>query len=213
MLKNKIFFQRNFFWFLVVCFLTILVAFFGTIFWLRSQKKLLEEKPHISERSEEFIQSQKSQSGSIWQEYDPVGKGEEGANEFQAIFTSCFTSDLPTRARSIKKQEDEKGCLVTSTIDEPSGFITISLKFVPQLTSLEEDTGVALRMREDTTYTFDDSFFENTKNSRTFYSQNEITYFRLEDSTLLVISLYDLAKITPEVKQLLRSLIASVAIQ
>lgn len=213
MKKNKIFSKKKLFIFLILCIFSIAIFFAGTVLWLRKQKNTLQNVPEISMRSQEFIDSQKKQQGNIWSDYDPEGKKSTPFDSTQSMTTRCFIAQIPADAYSIRIDESDEKCSATATLDTPSAFLTIHLSQEPLLQSLKDETGVALRLRESSVYSLDPFFANESQNAMTFFTKDEITFFRFDAPLVLVISLYNLPKVDQEVKILMKNIIDSVVIR
>lgn len=181
------------------------------IFLLLKNNPGFQQSEGVSERAREFLANQERTTDSVWQ-----GRNFENTTETQQrqhVETSCFTITMPFAVRNLKSSIQQDTCVVQATLDSPHAFITINSEPTPNVTSLDDYAAVKLRRSQPDVYTAENNSDLTDQNSLIFSTQTEIVYFHLENERVTSVALYDLARIDPELYDLLTQLVKSVGIQ
>lgn len=182
-------------------FIIILVA---AAFFINNSSKRLVSETEISDRAKEFLKSQNYS-------FEEVSSVETKSNQF--ISTNCFEIKMPFAVRSLKTESTSSKCIIGATLNEPHALITISVENLPDLISLEEYSGVKMRLKNDDVY-YQENFGEiDLPNIKVFSTQNELTYFSLKNSNLMIVSLHDLIRSNDEIHDLLEQIVASIVMK
>ncbi len=194
-----------------ILFISAAISISIGIFWYLSGNSEQRVTGGLSDRTREFLTSQKANTDSLWPDYT----FEEGTEQkqYQSVETNCFTLEMPIPVRNLKTSIEQESCLVKATIDTPHAFLTISSEPAPSIHSLSDLSAVKLRTTQPDVYTQEKREELDSPNSIVFSTTTEVVYFYLENETITTVALYDLATINSDTYQLLTKVVKSVGIQ
>lgn len=177
--------------FLVVV-LILVIIFLIIKFW--PKEPIVE--PELSERAQEYLADEPVQN-----------------NVPNTITTNCFEAHLPIYVRNPQLQEDDIRCVLRATIDDPHQYLTISVETSKNIASIEEHTGVSLRLRETDKY-FEERFKDKKSLTKKMFSTNdELTFFSFENGKVLTVSLFDITRFDDDTYELMEQFVDSVVVK
>lgn len=143
----------------------------------------------LSDRAQSFVSSQAEHD----QRYQALIATDSGSTSIKNIENDCIVFQSPFLLRNIRLEKKDAWCSVTAGVGSFYGNVTITVTRNPSLRDLSEDTGVQLRLRESETYT--PVFLEaESKNTKAFHDEHELTVFWLQPGKYLTISFHDLPR-------------------
>jgi hypothetical protein len=194
-------FKKIFFLLVIILTSTFIVFYFLT-------NKDEAQNTELSNRSLEFIRSQKSDQNSMWKDFDADNKVDNSPTE-KLIKSDCFEFTLNAKIYNIKNENTQNKCVLRLGTNQPKGLLTISLETLANLQKLDDYSAIKLRVTQPETY----QLIENKNELKKFQSEKEITYFYLIKDKLLIISLYDLVQVTQTTVELMDKILLSVVIK
>ena len=158
---------------------------YGYARWLRPSASSSITTDALSERAQEFVQSQQRETGSSWSQIqleDASGSGSLAPSTLQE--TPCFFVNLPFAIRSVVAREADD-CVLQARVISPAAKLTITA--TPLAGRLEDDSAVKMRQTFTEIYTVEP--FETTlfPDSRTFVDDASVSFFTVKDGLMLAV--------------------------
>lgn len=131
----------------------------------------------------------------------------------QSVENDCFAISIPVPVSNLKTTSELSGyatrCLIKGSIEQPKAQLTITAQPAPNIVTLSEEPGVAMRLQDNRYKPTALTQLESYQHA-VFATDTELTAFWLDEGTLYVVSLYDMARVSKETLLLHGQLVAAV---
>lgn len=197
--------------FITVFFVVVVVfLYFFTVFQNNSSKSLRDQ---LSLRAKEFIENQRSDSSSMWYKRGNGNSKEMFQKDDSVVDSICFQVAIPFKHTSSKMTETPEQCVLRATMIAPVGVMVITMSSDKNQT-LNEDSGVNMRIRDPKMYTQEFSKIEGFSEQYQFSSEDSLLTFLRKDGKKIVIAFSNIhGGVTPEYFTLTRELLKSIQLK
>ncbi|MDQ3007971.1 MAG: hypothetical protein M3Q81_00045 [bacterium] len=165
----------------------------------------------LSERSKEFIESQKKMDDSIVSRSRLLDSSQTNQSQGE-VKSECFTADIHLPMEYRKSTSNERGCMYQANIVLPASKIVITV--TKQVGSkLAEDTGVTHRRNMTAEYTEQNVVFADYDDAYQFVAKDSVSTFLQKDDTRVTVIFFSIARYTPDYLIYMQSVVESLKVE
>ncbi len=195
---------------LILVFVIVGVVLVGLLVSLPVGRSGKISKDTLSDRAQEFIQSEQQNSNSIWKNKTVTTSETPPASKITTVETACFSITLPVPIRSVEKNNVED-CLVTLRIISPPSRLTISL--TPLSVPLKEHSAIVMRDANHETYTPIEFTSDLYAQSKVYSDPQGLGFFAEINHQLLSVVFSETADQEKIIRQTLLEVLTAIQIE
>lgn len=166
----------------------------------------------LSGRSKQFLQSQKNDTNSTWndQNFENTNEVFESKKSGTTFATDCFTVSFPFSTTGTKTENEDGKCVVRTRTISPASQLVISTQKIEG--SLDELSSVQVRRKDVEKYAENDFTVNGYDASLQFIEEDTVTIFLTKKDILITVAFSTLSQPERLTEEIMRDLINQITL-